>query len=657
MSLNGISREELKEILCIEDKEFTSLLSTFNLDYNTDFFNKKLVGTMISFLNKSWKQIVVDLDKINFSIAPVVRKSLMELMSERKSNKNTKIQVVSESLLLSKMEKIILKEHQTEAVSSTLDLLEDEDKAQIISACGTGKTYIAKRIIEKHIDGLSRSISVIFLPSLALIAQTYNSWKSCVEYPSHSQPLIICSDDDIVSDGELQLDKEEFPFSINTSPVLTRDFLDNEALEHKLIFCTYQSANILGEALLHTSYAVDIAIFDEAHKTSGFYDKDFAYSLFDKNIRIKKRVFMTATQKNYFIDTDGNNEILSMDNAEIYGKVSYHLSMREAIRMGLIKDYKIAIVTISSDMVHEAKGYLQKNNKQVVTKQDLIAYAFLKLINEKQISKSILFHSTIAESKKFINNEIIKNGLGGNICHIDGYMNSKSRNNIIAKLHIREELHISNSRLFSEGVDIPSVNMVGLLNPSKSVVDVVQRLGRMQRKEHPDDNESGVLFLPLFLDEAKNLLDMGDTFYNDWNYIVDILSYLKESDEQIKIIFENAKEDEKISKPKVLNRLKNIADILHDKKDIDTVLNDVVFNNIVRHMQIKLYSQTRDMWDIWFTKAGIYSEKHNGDFPTASECQKGNEYYNLGVWLKAQRGLLNKGLLSKERIEKLKDFE
>ncbi len=236
MENNGINRDELKRLLNISGAEFTSLMATFDLDHNTDFFNKRIVGTMISFLNKSGKSIEVDLENINFSITPTVRKSLIEIMNERKAKKSNNF---TNNMVIGTIEPdntIELREHQQEAVSNTLELLQDEDRAQIISACGTGKTLMAKDIIEKYIGSFKNSFSVIFFPSLSLIAQTYKAWKPYIKFDSHAKSLIICGDDDIVSDGELRIEKDELPFSVDTSLDSVVEFLQDETLEHKLCY-------------------------------------------------------------------------------------------------------------------------------------------------------------------------------------------------------------------------------------------------------------------------------------------------------------------------------------------------------------------------------------------------------------------------------------
>ena len=41
---------------------------------------------------------------------------------------------------------------------------------------------------------------------------------------------------------------------------------------------------------------------------------------------------------------------------------------------------------------------------------------------------------------------------------------------------------LSNARCLSEGVDVPSLDAVMFLNPRKSMVDIVQSVGRIMRK-------------------------------------------------------------------------------------------------------------------------------------------------------------------------------
>jgi predicted helicase len=61
----------------------------------------------------------------------------------------------------------------------------------------------------------------------------------------------------------------------------------------------------------------DFGIFDEAHKTIGLAGSAFGYALADENIRIRKRLFLTATPRHIDIrhrDKEGEFRIYSMDD-------------------------------------------------------------------------------------------------------------------------------------------------------------------------------------------------------------------------------------------------------------------------------------------------------------------------------------------------------
>ncbi len=81
--------------------------------------------------------------------------------------------------------------------------------------------------------------------------------------------------------------------------------------------------------------------------------------------------------------------------------------------------------------------------------------------------------TTIKESKRFINNKHIQNHFGKTISHIDGNTSSKVRTKELFHLDFHHEKHISNSRLLSEGIDVPSIEAVCLFNSSKSIVDII----------------------------------------------------------------------------------------------------------------------------------------------------------------------------------------
>ena len=97
----------------------------------------------------------------------------------------------------------------------------------------------------------------------------------------------------------------------------------------KIVFTTYQSSPNLAAAARKARISFDLAILDEAHKTVGKHSKPFATLLSDKKIKIRRRLFMTATERVFRGDRE---DVLSMDNEKDYGARFFQLSFKEAIK-------------------------------------------------------------------------------------------------------------------------------------------------------------------------------------------------------------------------------------------------------------------------------------------------------------------------------------
>ena len=71
------------------------------------------------------------------------------------------------------------------------------------------------------------------------------------------------------------------------------------------------------------------------------------------------------------------------------------------------------------------------------------------------------------------------------IKHVDGTFNAKEEECLSWLKDDVEEQNcriLTNARCLSEGVDVPSLDAIMFLHPRKSVIDVVQSVGRVMRK-------------------------------------------------------------------------------------------------------------------------------------------------------------------------------
>src|SRR4029079_11425628 len=82
----------------------------------------------------------------------------------------------------------------------------------------------------------------------------------------------------------------------------------------------------------------------------GVASKTFATLLRDDTVNVRRRLFMTATER---VLKGDNDDVLSMDDEEVYGSRFFQLTFKEAIEQGIITDYKIVTMMISDTRVHE----------------------------------------------------------------------------------------------------------------------------------------------------------------------------------------------------------------------------------------------------------------------------------------------------------------
>ncbi len=155
-------------------------------------------------------------------------------------------------------------------------------------------------------------------------------------------------------DDELVMRSTELEISVSTKPEQVREFLAHSFDGVKIIFSTYQSADVVSRGMPR-NLRFDIGIFDEAHKTAGREGAKFSFALKDDNLPIRKRLLLTATPRHYDLkrhDAEGEPvEVYSMIRTEIYGSVVHTLSFAEAAKQKIICNYKVVISVVTSAML------------------------------------------------------------------------------------------------------------------------------------------------------------------------------------------------------------------------------------------------------------------------------------------------------------------
>src|SRR5262249_1455468 len=296
-----------------------------------------------------------------------------------------------------------------------------------------------------------------------------------------------------------RLDATEVEFRIDTDPDEVRRFIERGAPGVKVVFSTYQSSHVVSQGMRGLA-PFDVAIFDEAHKTTGPQGGLFAHSLKDENIRIRKRLFFTATPRHYDIrhrNKEGDFRIVSMDDEAIYGPTAYALTLGSAARQGLICNYKAVISVVDGQEVND---FALKHGITLV-EGDLIRARWVanqiaveRAIEKTGAKRAITFHSRVSNAKEFSSDgarDIKQFVPTFSVFHGNGEKKPSERKQLIRAFRNAKRGLITNARCLTEGIDVPAVDMVAFIDPRHSRIDIAQAAGRAMRKPRGSDKEIG----------------------------------------------------------------------------------------------------------------------------------------------------------------------
>jgi len=145
------------------------------------------------------------------------------------------------------------------------------DRGRLIMACGTGKTFTALRIAEQLAPNKpAAGAAILFIaPSIALVAQARREWLC--HTGRRLACTVVCSDKTAGRNAE-DITANEIACEVTTDPARIKAALDAKtpAGTARVVFCTYQSLDKLSQAQLeHGALAFDLAVIDQAHRTTG----------------------------------------------------------------------------------------------------------------------------------------------------------------------------------------------------------------------------------------------------------------------------------------------------------------------------------------------------------------------------------------------------
>ena len=419
-------------------------------------------------------------------------------------------------------------------------------RGSLFLPCGTGKTLISYWFAN---DINSKKI-IILVPNLSLISQVLKTWvEEGIANNNLLKWIVICSDKDVkIKNDPFTTSTLDLPFESTTNEKTIKDFIIKNK-SNFFIISTYNSSHKISKISKELKFKFDLCIFDEAHRTVGTKDKLFSKLLYEKNITIKKRLFMTATKR----EVKNFKDIVDMSNLDIYGDVAHEISFKSAIesKNPILCNYQFIALGVSKNEILD----LWKMNPQVrdSSEPDSTTMRYLcslllmfKVIKKHKLKKGITFHNTISGSENFksIASTYQKYINKNNDFVFFNISSSKSstgnKNQTLKDFEEDKKSIITNARCLVEGVDVPAVDLVLFADRKKSKVDIVQAIGRCLRKS--EGKTFGYVIVPYIFDPLLKREDFLKTEYRDvLTTIRKLALYDKTFHEEIKLLKNNKK--------------------------------------------------------------------------------------------------------------------
>jgi len=422
-----------------------------------------------------------------------------------------------------------LRPHQKEAIDRTVEGFEENSRGQLIMACGTGKTFTSLKLAERLV-GVGGTV-LFLVPSINLLSQSVKAWAADASIPLDM--FAVCSD---TRAGKRTADEDATPndlvFPASTDAIaLEREYSEKRRSNAMaVIFSTYQSIDVVGEFQRAALEPFDLLIADEAHRTTGVILASGGTSVFtrvheDAHVAARRRVYMTATPRVYAERTKAKAQehsafLATMDDEATFGPVFHKLKFGDAVAAGLLTDYKVLVLAVDEGEVSRSfQRQLADDGIELNLDDAAKMIGCWHALSKRgpqfgednlPMQRAVSFTSTIKESEKFasvfptlvddaLEEWSAQNAVRIEADHVDGKTNVQVRSERIAWLEEDPGRAVcrvlSNAKCLTEGVDVPALDAILFLKPRRSIVDVVQAVGRVMRLAPGKD--CGYVILPI----------------------------------------------------------------------------------------------------------------------------------------------------------------
>ena len=435
---------------------------------------------------------------------------------------------------------------QADAIEDVVEGLSNHDRGRLVMACGTGKTFTSLRIAEEVVAEGGRILFAA--PTIALVSQARREWLR--QTTRKLECIVVCSDPTAGGRNEnedIRISELECPVSTDPSEI-ARSLHGNGPT--RVVFCTYHSLRRVTEAQAdHGAPEFDLAIADEAHRTTGALRGSNGTSRVnfqefhdEERLLARKRLYMTATPRIYTARSKSRLaskgiDVIDMGDQHVYGPHFHLLPFAKAVKHRMLSDYRVIVLGVSQASVTpglrrrlEGLG-TSTSRKNAPTTTDMTRVLGVSLAvngvtegtaleQPGKLPRTLAFANSIMRSKWYaealMESEVLRattrrmsDGRAMKVVarHLDASASALQRNQELRALahadHDGECRVVCNVKLFTEGVDVPSLNAVAFLDPRDSQVDVVQAVGRVMRKA--PGKRFGYIIIPVIVEPGRDV--------------------------------------------------------------------------------------------------------------------------------------------------------
>lgn len=285
--------------------------------------------------------------------------------------------------------------------------------------------------------------------------------------------------------------------------------------DYQVTCCTYASIALIEKE------PFDLLVADEAHHIAGDSNKRAAAAT-DDRVAATFRLFMTATPKIFSDDCQ-----FSMDDPLRFGPVADTLTFGEAIRLGILCDYRILISGV------ETKWYLRSGGRSNMVAVQ--ARAIDRAIEQGYAKSLISFHPTIAAAER-LRSALEESAFDCFLIQGNDPVEER-RAAISTALSRSEPVVFASCRALSEGVDVPAVDGVVFSSEKTSTIDIVQSVGRALRLDPEKPEKVASVLLPVPLPYSAGDGVDSETVYRShgWRVVQRALRGLGAHDERLSV--------------------------------------------------------------------------------------------------------------------------